>query len=49
VRFQKLDILRIVISVLDPDKTEQPDLRGGRSPWFAMRRHAASLDVTVNL
>jgi glycine/D-amino acid oxidase-like deaminating enzyme len=49
VRFQKLDILRIVISVLDPDKTEQADLRGGRSPWFAMRRHAASLDVTENL
>jgi glycine/D-amino acid oxidase-like deaminating enzyme len=49
VRFQKLDILRIVISVLDPDKTEQADLRGGRSPWFAMGRHAASLDVTENL
>jgi glycine/D-amino acid oxidase-like deaminating enzyme len=41
--------LRIVISVLDPDDTEQADLRGGRSPWFATGRHAASLDVTESL
>jgi glycine/D-amino acid oxidase-like deaminating enzyme len=41
--------LRIVISVLDPDKTEQADLRGGRSPWFATGRQSASLDVTESL
>ena len=41
--------MRIVISVLDPDKTEQADLRGGRSPWFVTGRHAVSLDVTESL
>jgi glycine/D-amino acid oxidase-like deaminating enzyme len=32
--------LRCAISVLDSDDTEQADLRGGRSPWFATSRHA---------
>ena len=41
--------LRVVISVLDPDDTEQADLRGGRSPWFATGRHVVSHDVTENL
>jgi hypothetical protein len=27
--------LRFVISVLDSEDTEQADLRGGRSPWYA--------------
>lgn len=39
----------IVISVLDPDNTEQADLRGGRSPWFATGRHAVSLEVAENM
>jgi NADPH-dependent 2,4-dienoyl-CoA reductase/sulfur reductase-like enzyme len=41
--------LRIVISVLDPDETEQADLRGGHSPWFAAGRHAVGLEVIENL
>jgi len=41
--------LRIVISALDPDETEQADLRGGRSPWFATARHPIRLDVTENM
>ena len=41
--------MRIVISVLDPDDTEQADLRGGRSPWFATGRHAVSLEVAENM
>jgi glycine/D-amino acid oxidase-like deaminating enzyme len=41
--------LRIVISVLDPDGTEQADLRGGHSPWFATGRHAVGLEITENM
>jgi glycine/D-amino acid oxidase-like deaminating enzyme len=41
--------LRIVISVLDPDETEQADLRGGHSPWFATGRHTVGLEVIENL
>jgi glycine/D-amino acid oxidase-like deaminating enzyme len=41
--------LRIVIGALDPDKTEQADLRGGRSPWFATAPHAIGPDVTENM
>jgi glycine/D-amino acid oxidase-like deaminating enzyme len=41
--------LRCVISVLDSDDTEQADLRGGRSPWFAAARHGARLEVAENM
>lgn len=41
--------LRFVISVLDSDDTEQADLRGGRSPWFAAGKHSVRLDVGENL
>ncbi|MFZ2157128.1 MAG: FAD-dependent oxidoreductase [Bradyrhizobium sp.] len=37
------------ISILDADDTEQADLRGGRSPWFAAGRHPARLDVGENI
>jgi glycine/D-amino acid oxidase-like deaminating enzyme len=38
-----------VISVLDSDETEQADLRGGRSPWFAAARHHVRPDVAENM
>jgi glycine/D-amino acid oxidase-like deaminating enzyme len=41
--------LRCVISVLDSDDTEQADLRGGHSPWFAAARHGVRLDVAENM
>src|SRR5712664_198383 len=41
--------LRIIISVLDPDETEQADLRGGHSPWFATSRHAVGREIAENL
>jgi glycine/D-amino acid oxidase-like deaminating enzyme len=41
--------LRTAISVLDPAETEQADLRGGRSPWFAAHRHAISPEVAENI
>ena len=41
--------VRFVISILDTDDTEQADLRGGRSPWFAAGKHPARLDVGDNL
>jgi glycine/D-amino acid oxidase-like deaminating enzyme len=41
--------LRIVISVLDPDATEQADLRGGHSPWLATGRHAVGREITENM
>ena len=41
--------MRIVISALDPDKTEQADLRGGRSPWFATAPHAIGPDVAESM
>ena len=40
---------RSVISVLDSDDTEQADLRGGRSPWFAAAGHPARRDVGENI
>ena len=41
--------LRSVISVLDPENTEQDDLHGGRSPWFAAAKHPSRHEVTDNL
>jgi glycine/D-amino acid oxidase-like deaminating enzyme len=41
--------LRFAISVLDADDTEQADLRGGRSPWFAAHQHAVRADVGENM
>jgi len=41
--------LRIIISVLDPDATEQADLRGGHSPWLATGRHAVGREITENM
>jgi hypothetical protein len=41
--------LRFVISVLDTDDTEQADLRGGGSPWFAAGRHAVRLDLAEDI
>ena len=38
-----------VISVFDTDDTEQADLRGGCSPWFAAARHPPRLDVHQNI
>ncbi len=38
-----------MISVLDPGDTEQADLPGGRSPWFATARHAVGLDVAEDM
>jgi glycine/D-amino acid oxidase-like deaminating enzyme len=40
---------RSVISVLDSDDTEQADLRGGRSPWFAAGGHPGGLDLDQNI
>jgi NADPH-dependent 2,4-dienoyl-CoA reductase/sulfur reductase-like enzyme len=31
--------------VLDPENTEQADLRGGRSPWFAAGKHPVRRDL----
>ena len=39
----------MVISVLDIDNTEQADLRGGRSPWFAAAGHKARHDLVENI
>jgi len=39
----------LVISVLDIDNTEQADLRGGRSPWFAAAGHKARHDLVENI
>jgi glycine/D-amino acid oxidase-like deaminating enzyme len=41
--------LRFVISILDSDDTEQADLRGGRSPWFATAQHPVRLEVAENI
>jgi glycine/D-amino acid oxidase-like deaminating enzyme len=40
---------RFVISILDSDDTEQADLRGGRSPWFAGGRHEIRLGVAQDM
>jgi glycine/D-amino acid oxidase-like deaminating enzyme len=39
----------VIISVLDPDATEQADLRGGHSPWFTTSQHAAGREITENV
>ncbi len=41
--------LRIVISALDPEETEQAELRGGRSPWFATGRYTAGREIAENM
>src|SRR5882757_9743072 len=41
--------LRSVISALDTDDTEQADLRGGRSPWFAAAGHPARREIAENI
>ena len=41
--------MRFVISVLDSDDTQQADLRGGRSPWFARGQQAVWPDVGENI
>ncbi|WP_312016065.1 FAD-dependent oxidoreductase [Bradyrhizobium sp. JYMT SZCCT0428] len=41
--------LRSAISVLDTDDTEQADLRGGQSPWFAAAGLPARREVSENL
>lgn len=38
-----------VISVLDSDDTEQSDLRGGCSPWFAKGAHPSRFELGENL
>ena len=40
---------RSAISILDSDDTEQADLRGGRSPWFATSSHPPRRDLGENL
>ena len=40
---------RLIISILDSDDTEQADLRGGRSPWFATSSHPPRRDLGENL
>jgi glycine/D-amino acid oxidase-like deaminating enzyme len=35
--------------VLDSEDTEQADLRGGRSPWFAAGKHPVRLDLGENV
>ena len=40
---------RSAITILDSDDTEQADLRGGRSPWFATSAHPPRLDLGENL
>ena len=41
--------VRFDISIQDTDDTEQADLRGGRSPWFAAGKHPVRLDVVEDL
>jgi glycine/D-amino acid oxidase-like deaminating enzyme len=38
-----------VIKILESDDTEQADLRGGRSPWFAEAHHSARLEIAENI
>jgi hypothetical protein len=35
--------------VLNSEDTEQADLRGGRSPWFAAGKHPVRLDLGENI
>jgi hypothetical protein len=37
--------VRYAISVLDSEDTEQSELRGGQSPWYAPTKQAARLDL----
>jgi phosphoglycerate dehydrogenase-like enzyme len=39
----------VSISILDSDDTEQADLRGGRSPWFATSSHPPRRELGENL
>ena len=39
----------LVISILESDDTEQADLRGGRSPWFATSSHPPRRDLPENV
>jgi glycine/D-amino acid oxidase-like deaminating enzyme len=39
----------LAISILVSDDTEQADLRGGRSPWFATSPHPPRRDLSENL
>jgi glycine/D-amino acid oxidase-like deaminating enzyme len=41
--------LRVVISILDSEDTEQADLRGGRSPWYKTNERAVRLEVGDNV
>jgi hypothetical protein len=38
-----------VISALDPEETEQAELRGGGSPWFATGRYTAGREIAENM
>jgi glycine/D-amino acid oxidase-like deaminating enzyme len=38
-----------IISILESDDTEQADLRGGRSPWFAAGPHAVRRDLNEDI
>ena len=40
---------RIPITTPESDNTEQADLRGGRSPWFARAGQRSRTDITENL
>jgi len=40
---------RSAITILDSDETEQADLRGGRSPWFATSSHPPRRELGENL
>src|SRR4051812_11975033 len=40
---------RSAIPILDSDDTEQADLRGGRSPWFATSSHPPRRELGENL
>ena len=37
------------ITTFESDDTEQADLRGGRSPWFARAEQRGRIDITENL
>ena len=40
---------RSAITTIEADDTEQDDLRGGRSPWFASSAHPPRRDILENL
>jgi hypothetical protein len=41
--------VRYAISVLDSEDTEQAELRGGQSPWYATTKQAARLHLSDNI